>query len=65
MSPGFDRPADLHESERLEPPSRRSTWIALALIVATLVTILLVLSIVGDFGLDSPASSVAEVPSAK
>lgn len=65
MSPGFDRPVDLHEAERLEQPSRRSTWIALALIVAILVMILLLLSIVGDFGVDRPPSSVAEIPSAK
>lgn len=65
MSPGFDRPTDLHETDRLEPPPGRSTWIALAVIVAVLITILVVLSIVGDLGSHGPPSSLAEVPSAK
>lgn len=65
MSSGFDRSTDLYEPDRLDPPSGRSTWIALAVIVAALITILVVLSIVGDLGPNGPPSSLAEVPSAK
>lgn len=65
MSPGFDRAADFHQSERLDPPSGRSTWIAIGVIVAVLITILVVLSIVGDFGTGGPPSTMAEIPAAK
>jgi len=65
MSPGFDRATDLHQSERLDPPSGRSTWIALGLIVAALITILVILSLVGDFGPSGTPSTVVEVPPAK
>lgn len=65
MSPGFDRAADFHQSERLDPPSGRSTWVAIGIIVVVLITILAVLSIVGDFGTGAPSSTVAEIPAVK